>query len=265
MPQYLLGIPFLWNKALFKKAGLDPNKGPKTWAEFNSACEKLVKAGLICIAHGSADWTDATTFDSVVYGLDLDLYRKAFVQADLMRLPFADACAGAVIAEGVLHHTPSTKAALEALVRLVEPGGELLFYVYRRKGPIREFADDHIRDQLSVLSPEVALEQLRSLTEFGRALAELRTDVTVPDVPLLGIQGGRYDIQRLFYWNVAKAFWNDSMSFEENLHINFDWYHPRYAHRQSDTEVRAWCEEAGLTIERFHAEEAGFTVHARRP
>ena len=28
MPQYLLGIPFVWNKALFKKAGLDPNKGP---------------------------------------------------------------------------------------------------------------------------------------------------------------------------------------------------------------------------------------------
>ena len=34
MPQYLLGIPFVWNKAMFKKAGLNPNKGPKTWAEF---------------------------------------------------------------------------------------------------------------------------------------------------------------------------------------------------------------------------------------
>ena len=27
MPQYLLGIPFVWNKALFKKAGLDPEQG----------------------------------------------------------------------------------------------------------------------------------------------------------------------------------------------------------------------------------------------
>ena len=56
---------------------------PRTWDEFNQACEKAVAAGLICIAHGSADWTDATTFDSVVYGMDLDLYRAAFTQADV--------------------------------------------------------------------------------------------------------------------------------------------------------------------------------------
>jgi glucose/mannose transport system substrate-binding protein len=48
-----------------------------------------VAAGLICIAHGSADWTDATTFDSIVYGMDIDLYRRAFVEADVeaMRSP----------------------------------------------------------------------------------------------------------------------------------------------------------------------------------
>ena len=30
----------------------------------------------------SADWTDATTFEVVVYGQDIDLYRKAFVEGD---------------------------------------------------------------------------------------------------------------------------------------------------------------------------------------
>lgn len=40
-------------------------------------------AGKVCIAHGAADWSDATTFDSVVYGLDIDLYRKAFQEADV--------------------------------------------------------------------------------------------------------------------------------------------------------------------------------------
>jgi glucose/mannose transport system substrate-binding protein len=55
---------------------------PKTWADFNAACEKVVAAGKVCIAHGSADWTDATTFDSIVYGMDIDLYRAAFVNAD---------------------------------------------------------------------------------------------------------------------------------------------------------------------------------------
>jgi len=81
-PMNIHRVNWMWgSKKAMDKAGVASM--PKTWAEFNAACEKLVKAGLICIAHGSADWTDATTFDSVVYGIDLDLYRKAFVQADL--------------------------------------------------------------------------------------------------------------------------------------------------------------------------------------
>lgn len=55
---------------------------PKTWAEFNAACDKAVAAGKICLAHMSADWTDATTFEVVVYGTDIDLYRSAFVEGD---------------------------------------------------------------------------------------------------------------------------------------------------------------------------------------
>ncbi|WP_372574321.1 ABC transporter substrate-binding protein [Ruegeria jejuensis] len=55
---------------------------PKTWDEFNAACDKIVAAGKTCIAHGAADWSDTTTFDSVVYGMDIDLYRKAFQEAD---------------------------------------------------------------------------------------------------------------------------------------------------------------------------------------
>lgn len=56
---------------------------PKTWDEFNADCDKAVAAGLVCIAHGSADWTDATTFENVVYGQDIDLFRKAFMEGDV--------------------------------------------------------------------------------------------------------------------------------------------------------------------------------------
>jgi hypothetical protein len=48
------------------------------------------------------------------------------------------------------------------------------------------------------------------------------------------------------------------------VHVNFDWYRPRYAQRQSEAEVREWCEEAGLRIRRFHEQESGFTVVAVR-
>ncbi|MEM1388671.1 MAG: ABC transporter substrate-binding protein, partial [Pseudomonadota bacterium] len=55
---------------------------PKTWDEFNAACDTIIAAGYTCIAHGAADWSDTTTFDSIVYGMDIDLYRAAFQEAD---------------------------------------------------------------------------------------------------------------------------------------------------------------------------------------
>lgn len=68
------------NPAVLQAAGVE--SVPATWAEFDAACEKVVASGKICIAHGSFDWTDATTFDSIVYGMDIDLYRSAFVEGD---------------------------------------------------------------------------------------------------------------------------------------------------------------------------------------
>lgn len=67
------------SKKVLDALGIEP---PKTWEEFNAACEKVIAAGKVCLAHGAADWSDATTFDSVVYGMDIDLYRKAFQEAD---------------------------------------------------------------------------------------------------------------------------------------------------------------------------------------
>jgi arsenite methyltransferase len=188
-----------------------------------------------------------------------------FVQADALRLPFADGSFDLVFSEGVLHHTPSTREALRSGARVLEPGGSFHFYVYRRKAPLREFTDDYVRGLLQVMSDDEAWAAMRSLTQLGQALAELRATVDVPaDVPLLGIRAGRYDVQRLIYWNFAKLFWNPALAFEENVHINFDWYRPLYAHRQTREEVRTWCEEADLALDRFHEDEAGFTVRARR-
>ena len=40
---------FYINKDAYKKAGLDPNKAPKTWKEFTAAAEKLKAAGQACV------------------------------------------------------------------------------------------------------------------------------------------------------------------------------------------------------------------------
>jgi arsenite methyltransferase len=186
-----------------------------------------------------------------------------FVQGDALQLPFRDGSFDTVFSEGVLHHTPSTHDALLSAARVLATGGEACFYVYKKKAPIREFTDDYVREQIAPLSDDEAWDAMRSLTELGRALAETKATVDLKvDVPLLGMKAGVHDVQRLIYWNVAKLFWNDALSFEENVHINFDWYRPRYAHRQTEAEVRQWCEEARLDIRRLHDSEAGYTVRA---
>jgi multiple sugar transport system substrate-binding protein len=66
MPQYLLGIPFVWNKAMFKKAGLDPNKGPKTWTELLADAKKLKAAGFTPFGMGNKDGYGGAWFFSLI-------------------------------------------------------------------------------------------------------------------------------------------------------------------------------------------------------
>ena len=66
MPQYLLGIPFVWNKAMFKKAGLNPNKGPKTWAEFLADAKKLKAAGITPFGMGNKNGYGGAWFFSLI-------------------------------------------------------------------------------------------------------------------------------------------------------------------------------------------------------
>jgi SAM-dependent methyltransferase len=187
------------------------------------------------------------------------------VQADLHHLPFPDEAFDVVWSSGVLHHTPSTFDALAAVARHVRLGGHIVFYVYVRKAPLREFADDHVRAAISDLPPEQAWERMEALTRLGRSLAAIKEKLIVDeDVPELGFRAGEFDLQRFVYYNVFKCFWNDALSFDENVHVNFDWYHPKYAHRHTADEVRTWLDDLGFSPEFFHVGASGITVIARR-
>jgi arsenite methyltransferase len=219
----------------------------------------------------SSDWEPRAPWVGVDISDAVDVAREHlhhvpnthFVQADALQLPFPDETFEAILSEGVLHHTQSTRQAIESAARVLMTGGELNFYVYRRKAPAREFTDDHVRERLRDLTDEEAWIAMRSLTKLARNLAALKAEVIVDeDVPVLGIKAGRQDVQRLIYWNFAKLYWNDAFDFEENVHVNYDWYRPAYAHRQSADEISEWCRGAGLVITRMHEQESGFTVRA---
>jgi SAM-dependent methyltransferase len=189
----------------------------------------------------------------------------AFMQADITDLPLADESVDVIFSEGVLHHADSTQRALASLARKLRCGGRFLFYVYKKKGPIREFTDDYIRAKLRAMPPNDAWNALMPLTELGQQLGELDVTVDVSRaIELLEIPAGRIPLQRLFYWHVFKAFHHPELTLDELNHINFDWYAPANAHRQTPAQVEEWCREAGLRIERQVIEDAGITVIARK-
>ena len=190
------------------------------------------------------DVSDAafTTFENT-----RDLANCTVVQADLMESPFPDAAFDLIIADGVLHHTPNTEAAVAALYRKLEPGGQFFFYVYRKMGAARQFSDAHIRERFTKLSPEECYAACEAITELGRALSRLdATTLVEKPIPVLGIPAGTHDVQRLIYYNFLKCFWNEAFDFETNNMVNFDWYHPHNAWQHDEAEVVAWLRSLGV-------------------
>ncbi len=188
-----------------------------------------------------------------------------FVQSDLQNIPLPEKSVDVIFSEGVLHHTDDTRQAFKSLLPYLKSSGRIVFYIYRRKGPIREFTDDYIREQLQHMSPDEAWTAIEPLTKLGIALGEMDIEIDVPtNIDVLNIPAGKINLQRLFYWHVFKAMYRTDLSFEEMQHINFDWYAPKNAHRHTIEEVRNWCEEFGLVIEKECVEMAGISVIARK-
>jgi len=165
-----------------------------------------------------------------------------------------------IYCQEVLHHTADPRGAFLNVCGRLAPGGEIAIYVYKVKAPIREYADDFIRDRISELSYDDALAAMKEVTELGRALSELNGKVTVPEVKVLGIEGGEYDIQRFIYHFFLKCFWNPSLSFDENAAINYDWYHPQLCTRHTLEEVEEWFAAAGLDVVHRCVDHYGITV-----
>ena len=188
------------------------------------------------------------------------------MQGDILNPPFAPASFDFVIADQVLHHTPDCEGGFREMAQLVAPGGQLAVYVYRKKGMLRELADDHIIDVTSRLSVEECLELSEQLTELGRELSHLNAKVKLErGVPLLGIEPGEHDVQRLIYWTMLKCFWNEDLGWHQSVMVNYDWYSPVYRSRHTEQEVLDWCSEAGLEVVAVDVIESGISVRAERP
>lgn len=188
-----------------------------------------------------------------------------FVQASLTDLPEELGTFDIIFSEGVLHHTDSTEKSVKYLASKLNPQGLFLFYVYNEKGPIREFTDDYIRNQLLPLSNQETWDKLKPLTKLGKTLGELNIEIDIEEpIDFLKIPAGKINLQRFFYWHVFKAYYREDWSLEEMNHINFDWYRPLNCHRQTPEQVTQWIKDIDLRLLKMDVQESGITVIAQK-
>ena len=209
---------------------------------------------------------DLSTSINLAYRRLKDIANLHLLQADLTALPFPDGMFDYLACDQVIHHTPDTATSFAHLAEHVAPGGQFVTYTYRKKGPIREFSDDFLRDYYTQSSPEECYEFSKAMMALGRSLTDLNVEFEVPeDIPILQIKAGKYDLQRFLYWNVFKIYWNAALDEETNIMTNYDWYRPQHAHRHTAKELREWCEKAGLEVIWMDVIESGISVRAERP
>jgi 2-polyprenyl-3-methyl-5-hydroxy-6-metoxy-1,4-benzoquinol methylase len=234
---------------------LDAGTGPGLCA---ARCARLSEARVV-----GMDLSDSVT---MARRRNTDQANLDYVQGDILNPPFAPASFDFVVADQVLHHTPDCVRAFHTMAELVAPGGELAAYVYRKKALLRELADEHIIDMTSRLSVDECLELSEQITELGRELSHLDAKVNLKlGVPLLGIEPGEHDVQRLIYWTMLKCFWNEELGWRQSVMINYDWYSPVYRSRHTEGEVLGWCHDAGLEVIKLDVIKSGISVRAVRP
>ncbi len=169
-----------------------------------------------------------------------------------------------VYCQEVLHHIQDPLKAFLNLSSLLVPDGEIAIYVYKKKAAAREFVDDYIREKMKGVPYEKAIKMCEAITELGKTLSRLNAKITVPDIDVIGIEAGDYDVQRFFYHFFMKCFWNPDLTFRDNAAINYDWYHPQIAARLTVEEVREWFSRAGLSIVHEHVDPYGITMWGRK-
>lgn len=152
------------------------------------------------------------------------------IQGNLIRLPLRREAFDGVMSQGVLHHTPNTRLAFEALAPTVRKGGSLGVWLYKEGGgylPVIPFSKSH--------RTGVRITTLRRLT---------------PKLPPSLLYGSL-----VVYASIFQAFYRLNSVIRKRKHDQtvkeratslFDTLAPPYVWRHSPQEVSEWFRETGF-------------------
>ena len=242
--------------------------------KFLKTCHNILDAGT---GVGNSAKLFSTNSDAGIFAIDASnsiefAYKKYalisnihFLQADLRNLPFKKKFFDFICSDQVLHHTKDTESSFKYLTKFLQKNGLIAIYVYNKKGPMREFADDFIRDRVVKMSERECIEFSENMANLGKSLSRLKKKIRIPrNIPILKIKAGTYDVQRFFYWNFLKCWWSDDVPFAQSVATNFDWYYPHFAFRHTPKEVKRWYREAKIRITHFKEVESGISVKGKK-
>ncbi len=118
--------------------------------------------------------------------------------------------------------------------------------------------------RLSKLSYKEERKVYEQITEFGTVLSKKNKKIKIPNIDIMDIKSGEYDLQRFIYYFFMKCFWDSRLSFKENTVINFDWYHPQLCSRHTIEEIRNWFKNEKLKIVYEYVDFYGITMRGKR-
>ena len=164
--------------------------------------------------------------------------RVDVLQADVYHLPFEPGTFERIYCLGVLQHTPDVKAAFDALVRMLAPGGRLVVDLYERT-PLNWLASRHwVRPFTKRMSRPGLLRLVETAVPLLLPLSTLVGRVPGPGrklralVPVSNYEGVLpLDERQLREWAILDTF---------------DMLSPAYDQPQSAATLSAWFAAAGL-------------------
>lgn len=182
-----------------------------------------------------------------------------FYQSDIAKTHLKKNSIDFTVCDQVIMHTEEPEKTFQHLADITIANGEFACYVYSKKALPRELLDDYFRKETHHITHEEMWKFSEQLTELGKRLSELNVTFDAPDIPLLGIKGGKQDIQRFIYWNFLKCFWKEDWGFELSKSTNYDWYAPSNAKRFSKEEFLKMVSDNKLEVNYIHEEEACYS------
>ena len=179
-------------------------------------------------------------------------------------MPFKKKFFDFIVSDQVLHHTNNTKKSFKILTKYLEKKGIISIYIYKKKGPIREFTDDYIRETSTNMTEQKCIELSKELANLGKNLSNIKAKIKITnDIPLLEIKSGTYDVQRFIFYNFIKCWWSKNVPFEQSVATNFDWYFPKFAFRHTPKEIKKWYKDSKIKIIHWNEIESGISVSGR--